>query len=53
MKRRGCTSRVHEFLRMNPSSFMGSITTVDTESFVEEPKKVFDKMHVINVERVE
>ena len=32
---------------------MGSITTEDSENFVEELKKVFDVIHVGDAERVE
>ena len=38
---------------MNPQSFTDSITIEDLESFIEEQKKVFNVMHVDNVERVE
>ena len=47
------TSRIHEFLGMNPPSFMGSSTTEDQENFIEELKKIFDVMHVANTERIE
>ncbi|XP_015164177.1 uncharacterized protein [Solanum tuberosum] len=47
------TSRIRDFLRMNPPSFIGSSTTEDPENFIEELKKVFDVMHVVNIERVE
>ncbi|WMV19091.1 hypothetical protein MTR67_012476, partial [Solanum verrucosum] len=47
------TSRIREFLRMNPSSFTGSVTTEDLQNFIEELKKVFDVMHVVDTERVE
>ncbi|KAH0693675.1 hypothetical protein KY285_020772 [Solanum tuberosum] len=47
------TSRIWEFLRMNPPSFTGSSTTKNPESFVEELKKVFEVMHVADTERVE
>ncbi|WMV46386.1 hypothetical protein MTR67_039771 [Solanum verrucosum] len=33
------TSRIREFLRMNPLSFTGSSTTEDLENFVEELQK--------------
>ena len=45
--------RIREFLRMNPPSFMGSSTTEDPENFIEELKKIFDVMHVADIERVE
>ena len=38
--------------RMNPPSFTRSSTTEDSENFVEELKKVFKVMHVLNAERV-
>ncbi|WMV40811.1 hypothetical protein MTR67_034196 [Solanum verrucosum] len=47
------TSRICEFLRMNPSSFTGSSVTEDLKNFVEELQKVFEVMHVSDVERVE
>ncbi|WMV38353.1 hypothetical protein MTR67_031738 [Solanum verrucosum] len=47
------TSRIQEFLRMNPPSFTGSSTTEDPENFIEELKKVFEVMHVADTERVE
>ncbi|KAK4727416.1 hypothetical protein R3W88_032333 [Solanum pinnatisectum] len=45
------TSRIREFLRMNPLSFTGSSTTEDPENFMQELKKVFDVMHVADTER--
>ena len=50
---RADTSRVREFLRMNPPSFIGSSTTMDPKNIVEELKKVLEVMHVVNDERVE
>uniref|UniRef100_M1E1D2 Gag-pol protein n=1 Tax=Solanum tuberosum TaxID=4113 RepID=M1E1D2_SOLTU len=47
------TSRIHEFLRINPPSFTGSSPTVDPENFIEELNKVFDAMHVADTELVE
>ena len=47
------TSRNPEFLRMNRPSFAGLITTKKPKNFIEELKKVFDVMHVADVERVE
>ncbi|KAH0757858.1 hypothetical protein KY290_021351 [Solanum tuberosum] len=47
------TSRIREFLGMNPPSFMGSSTTEDPEHFIEELKKNFDVMHVADTDRVE
>ncbi|XP_015072471.1 uncharacterized protein LOC107016548 [Solanum pennellii] len=37
---------------MNPPSFTGSYTTKDPENFIEELKKVFDVIHIIDDERV-
>ncbi|KAG5575755.1 hypothetical protein H5410_055889 [Solanum commersonii] len=42
------TSMIHEFLRMNPLSFTGSSTSEDPENFVDELKKVFKVMHVVD-----
>ena len=47
------TSRIREFFRMNPPRFTGSITTEDPENFVDELKKVFYKMHVIDAEQID
>jgi len=47
------TSRIREFLRMNPSSFTGSSFTEDPENFVEDLQKVFEIMHVTDIERAE
>ncbi|TMX04319.1 hypothetical protein EJD97_009921 [Solanum chilense] len=47
------TLRIREFFRINPPSFSGSSTTEDKENFVEELKKFFDVMRVIDVEKVE
>ncbi|KAK4724206.1 hypothetical protein R3W88_026985 [Solanum pinnatisectum] len=47
------TSRICEFLRMNPLDFTGSSVTEDPENFVEELQKMFEAMHVVDVERVE
>ena len=38
---------------MNPPSFTRSSPTKDMENFVEELKKVFEVMHVVDVESVE
>ena len=38
---------------MNPPRFTGSSTTEDPKNFVEELKKVFEVMHVIDMERVD
>ncbi|KAH0679031.1 hypothetical protein KY284_020116 [Solanum tuberosum] len=47
------TSRIREFLGMNPPCFMGSSTTEDPENFIEELKNIFDMMHMTDTERVE
>uniref|UniRef100_M1E188 Retrotransposon gag protein n=1 Tax=Solanum tuberosum TaxID=4113 RepID=M1E188_SOLTU len=47
------TSKIREFLRMNPSSFTGSSTIKDLENISEEVKQVFDVMHVTDTARVE
>uniref|UniRef100_M1D9K4 Gag-pol polyprotein n=1 Tax=Solanum tuberosum TaxID=4113 RepID=M1D9K4_SOLTU len=47
------TSRIHEFLRMNPPSFTGSSTSEDPENFVDKLKKVFDVIHVTDTVRIE
>ncbi|KAK4733898.1 hypothetical protein R3W88_008159 [Solanum pinnatisectum] len=47
------TSRICELLRMNPPSFIGSSVHEDPENFIEELKKVFDMMHVADIESVE
>ena len=33
---------------MNPPSFTGQSTTENLENFVEESKKLFEVMHVVN-----
>lgn len=38
---------------MNPLSFTGSSTTEDPKSFIEELQKMFEVMHVVDVERVD
>ncbi|WMV14145.1 hypothetical protein MTR67_007530 [Solanum verrucosum] len=47
------TSRICDFLRVNPPSFTGSSTSEDPENFVDELNTVFDVMHIANTERVE
>jgi len=47
------TSRIREFLRMNPPSFTCTSTEDDPENFIEELKKVFDVMHITDIIRVE
>ncbi|XP_049342920.1 uncharacterized protein LOC125807249 [Solanum verrucosum] len=45
------TSRVRELLRMNPPSFTSSSVTEDLDNFIEELKRLFDVMHVADMER--
>ncbi|WMV46295.1 hypothetical protein MTR67_039680 [Solanum verrucosum] len=47
------TSRIREFLKMNPLSFTGSSVIEDPKNFVEELQKVFVIMHIADAERVE
>ena len=47
------TMRIFEFLRINPPSFTGSKTTEDPENFIEELKKVYEVMYVVDFKRVE
>lgn len=47
------TSRIHEFLMINPPNFTGSSVTEDPNNLMEELQKVFKVMHMIDVERVE
>jgi len=47
------TSRIREFLRMNPPDFTGSSVTEDPKIFVEELHKVFEVMHVADAKCVE
>ncbi|WMV32878.1 hypothetical protein MTR67_026263 [Solanum verrucosum] len=47
------TSRIREFLRMNPPCFTGSSVTEDPENFVEELQKMFEVMYVADTDRVE
>ena len=49
----GDTSRIREFLRMSPPSFTGSSPSYDPKNFVEKLNKVFDTMHVYDIEMVE
>uniref|UniRef100_M1DZY0 Gag-pol polyprotein n=1 Tax=Solanum tuberosum TaxID=4113 RepID=M1DZY0_SOLTU len=44
------TSRIREFLRMNPPRFTSSSVTEDPKNFVEELHKVFEVMHVADAE---
>jgi len=43
------TSRILEFLRMNPPEFTSSSVTKDPENFMEELQKMFEVIHVVNV----
>ena len=47
------TLRIREFLKMNPPCFIGSNTIEDSENFIEELMKVYEVMHVFDVERFE
>ena len=38
---------------MNPPSFIGSNTTEDPENIIDELKKVYKVMHMVDAERVE
>ena len=38
---------------MNPHNFTGSSTIEDSENSVEELKKVFEVMHIVNAKSVE
>ena len=42
------TRSIFEFLRMTSPSFIGLITIYDTENFIEELKRVFNGMHVVD-----
>ncbi|KAG5614458.1 hypothetical protein H5410_014282 [Solanum commersonii] len=42
---------IRELLRMNPPSFTGSSISENPENFIEELKRVFDVMHVSELER--
>ncbi|WMV54661.1 hypothetical protein MTR67_048046 [Solanum verrucosum] len=44
---------ISEILRMNPPDFASSSVTEDPENFMEELQKVFEVMHIADVERVE
>ena len=47
------TSRIREFLSMNPPSFTDSSITDYLENFTEELKKMFEVMHFVDAERLE
>ena len=47
------TSRIREFLGMNPPSFTGSSVTKDSDNFVKVLPNFFDILHVVYAERVE
>ncbi|XP_049372513.1 uncharacterized protein LOC125837432 [Solanum verrucosum] len=47
------TSKIREFFRMNPPDFTGSSVTEDLANFVEQLQKVFEVMHIADVECVE
>ena len=46
------TSRIWEFLRMNPPSFTSQSTTEDRENILEELKKAFNVIYVVDVEQL-
>ena len=47
------TSRIPEFLRMNPLDFTGSRIITDLKNSVQKLEKVFEVIHVVDVELVE
>lgn len=47
------TSRIHEFLRMNPPEFTMPNVIKDSKNFMEELQKVFEVMCVTDAKRVE
>ena len=47
------TSRICDFLRINPPSFTSLCTIEDSQNFVEKLKNVFDVMHLIDTEELE
>ncbi|XP_049372626.1 uncharacterized protein LOC125837574 [Solanum verrucosum] len=47
------TSRIHELLRMNTLEFTGSNVIEGLENFLEELSKMFEVMHVADVERMD
>ena len=46
------TSRIREFLGINPPSFTGACVTADPENCVEVLQKFFVILHVVGAERV-
>lgn len=46
------TSRIREFLRINPLDFTSLSVIKDLQKFVEELQKVFEVMYVADIERV-
>lgn len=44
------TSRIREFLMINPTIFTGSNTLEDSESSVEKQKKIFEVMHIVDTD---
>ena len=47
------TTRVRDFVRMNPPEFLGSQTNEDPQNFMDEIKKIFEQMQVTGNYRVE
>ena len=46
-------SRIFEFFRINPPSFTRENTIEDRENIIEELKKAFDVIYVVDVETIE
>ena len=47
------TTRVCDFVRMNPPEFLGLQTNEDPQNFLDEIKKIFEVMQVTRNNRVE
>ena len=47
------TTRVRDFVRMNPPEFLGLQTNEDPQNFLDEIKKIFEVMQVTRNNRVE
>ena len=47
------TTRVRDFVRMNPPEFLGSQTNEDPQNFMDEIKKIFEVIQVTGNDRVE
>lgn len=46
------TSKIIESLKTNPPKFTGSNVIEDPENFVEELQKMFEVIHVVDVDRM-